>query len=272
MRLAFALGLLLLVACLAFLPFALGQTGRDTQTDDEGPVALADVPNLVMEAAKKAVPDGTPTKAEMHTEDGRLLYEIEFDTPPGEVEVEVAADGSVLKIEADEEDKDGNGDEVEDEDEGKTSVALGDVPDVVMEAAKNAVPDGTPTEAEMEAEHGRVVYEIEFDTPCGGVEVEVAADGAVLEVEADEEGDDEGGDEVGDEDERETPVGLADVPDIVMEATKKAVPDGTPIEAEMATEDGRVLYKIQFDTPRGEVEVEVAADGTVLEVEADEDG
>ena len=84
----------------------------------------------------------------------------------------------------------------DDDDETEVSVPLDEVPAAVMAAAKNAVPGAKFDEAESEVEDGVTVYELEGTVDGEEVEVEVTADGKVLEI---ERGDDDDDDETDDD-------------------------------------------------------------------------
>lgn len=84
--------------------------------DDEEVVPLSEVPQVVLEAAKKAVPGIVLNKAEREMESGEFLYDIEGLAAGIEYEIEISPDGTVLEIEKeDDEDSDKEGDK-EDED------------------------------------------------------------------------------------------------------------------------------------------------------------
>ncbi|MFG0330081.1 MAG: PepSY domain-containing protein [Phycisphaerales bacterium] len=74
-----------------------------------------------------------------------------------------------------------------------------------------------------------------------------------------------------DDDEDEIEIPLDEVPDHVKDAAIAAVPGIVLEEAEMETEDGVVVYDLEGEVDGVEYEVEVAEDGTVLEVEEDDD-
>jgi len=76
--------------------------GEDDGDDDqEVAVALADVPRLVLDAARAAVPGVVLTNAEMEQEDGQTVYSLSGTLDGEEVEIEVSATGKVLEIERD---------------------------------------------------------------------------------------------------------------------------------------------------------------------------
>lgn len=66
-------------------------------------------------------------------------------------------------------------------------VSLDKVPQKVIDAAKKAVKGIKITEAEVEEEDGRLVYELEGTADGKEYEIEVTEDGKVLEVESDDD-------------------------------------------------------------------------------------
>ena len=83
-------------------------------------------------------------------------------------------------------------DDEEDDDGQDVAMALGDIPEAIKQAALAAIPGLALTEAERETEDGATVYSLEGTAGGERVEVEVSADGKVLEI---ERGDDEDDDE-----------------------------------------------------------------------------
>ena len=79
----------------------------------------------------------------------------------------------------------------ENDDGEEEEVALGDVPEAVKKAALAAVPGLVLVEAERETEHGSTVYSLEGTAGGEAVEVEVSADGKVLEIERGEDEDED---------------------------------------------------------------------------------
>jgi hypothetical protein len=85
-------------------------------------------------------------------------------------------------------------------------IPLSDVPAAARLAAELAVPGIRLTEAEVEMEDGRLVYELEGVVDGLEYEIEVTAEGEVLEVEgpgADDDDDDGGHDDDDDDDDEE---------------------------------------------------------------------
>lgn len=74
--------------------------------EDEEEVAVADLPAAVVEAVIARFPDGKIVEAEMETEDGKTVYEVEVKDDGIEYEVEVSAEGEILEVESEEDDDD----------------------------------------------------------------------------------------------------------------------------------------------------------------------
>ena len=75
--------------------------------------------------------------------------------------------------------------------EDEKEIPLSQVPKAAVAAAQGAVEGITLTEAEVEEEDGRTVYELEGTANGTEYEIEVTADGTVLEVAEEAEDDDE---------------------------------------------------------------------------------
>ena len=74
-----------------------------------------------------------------------------------------------------------------------------------------------------------------------------------------------------DDDGDEVEIPLSEVPANVLAAARAAVPGIVFEEAERETEDGRIVYELEGEANGKEYEIEVSADGTVLEVEEEDD-
>jgi hypothetical protein len=139
-------------------------------------------------------------------------------------------------------------------DEERQKVDLGSLPAAVREAADKAVPGAKWEKAFKETEKGKVIYAIKGDDAKGrDVEVEITADGKVLEV--------------------ETEIAMSEVPEVVINALKAKLPKFKPEEVEsVAKEDKVVGYEFKGDDEKDEdIEVYVSADGKTVKVEEDED-
>ncbi len=75
--------------------------------------------------------------------------------------------------------------------EKEKEIPLSDVPQAALTAAEGAVEGITLTEAETEEEDGQTVYILEGEAAGKVYEIEVTADGEVLEVEEETEDDED---------------------------------------------------------------------------------
>ncbi|MHC4704743.1 MAG: PepSY domain-containing protein [Planctomycetota bacterium] len=75
--------------------------------------------------------------------------------------------------------------------ENEKEIPLSEVPAAAMKAAQGAVEGIELTEAEVEKEDGRMVYDIEGTANGKEYTIEVTAEGEVLEVEEETEDDDD---------------------------------------------------------------------------------
>jgi uncharacterized membrane protein YkoI len=97
-------------------------------------------------------------------------------------------------------DDDGEADDDDDDDDDEEEeIPLSNVPEAVMKAASAAVQGIVFEEAERELEDGQTVYCLEGEADGVEYEVEVTADGEVLEVETDDADDDDDDDDDDDE-------------------------------------------------------------------------
>lgn len=86
-------------------------TGATLLADDEKEIALEDVPKKVREAAENAVKGIKLSEAEVETEDGKTVYELEGTVDGKEYEIEVDEDGKVLEVEQSDDDDDDDKDD-----------------------------------------------------------------------------------------------------------------------------------------------------------------
>lgn len=151
-------------------------------------------------------------------------------------------------------------------DDHEQSITLKQVPAKVMKAAVAAVPGLKVEEATIEA---ILIYEVAGDADGKKIEVEVTAEGRVIEVErGDDDGDDDDDDKDDDEAEHELAVPVETVPAKVREAALAAVPGLKLTEAGV---EAVLIYELEGEAGGKEVEIEVTDEGDVLEIEHEDD-
>jgi uncharacterized membrane protein YkoI len=173
---------------------ALGLTSSQKIEDDEV-VTLEQCPAAVQDTIEAHLDGGSIIEIERTTDHGEVLYEVDVRGADGVLEFDVAADGAFRGYEGADDDGDDEEDEGDDEDgddEGvDEEIPLSEVPDIVKDAAMNAVPGLVLEEAERETEGDTVVYELEGEAAGKEYEIEVSAAGEVLEIELDDDDDDD---------------------------------------------------------------------------------
>jgi len=95
-----------------------GDADDDDDADEEIEVAVDQLPQAVTDAVVQAVPGGTIVEAEMETEDGQNVYDVEVEVGGKEFGVEVTEDGTVLEVEEEDAD-DIDDDDIEEENENQ---------------------------------------------------------------------------------------------------------------------------------------------------------
>ena len=183
------LAVVLLVAGLAV---AIAAVATQQVVDNEREVSIEEVPADVMTTILAEADGADIGEIEMETEDGQIIYEAEVIIDGQEVDIEVAADGTLLGKEADEDDDDDEADD-DDEEEEEEIVSLDAVPAAVKATIEKEAAGAEIREVEMETEDGVTVYEAGVTIDGQEVDITVAADGALLgkEVEDEDEDDDD---------------------------------------------------------------------------------
>jgi hypothetical protein len=71
----------------------------ENPVEPRGAMAPSSAPDLILDAANKAVPGGEVTGVVEEEEDGQLVYEVQKSVNGVNYEIEVTAEGEVLEIE-----------------------------------------------------------------------------------------------------------------------------------------------------------------------------
>jgi len=113
------LGAVLVVAAAVSTPFVLGWGPEAAQPVTERDVTIDQVPPEVAKTIRAEAGDNQITEIEEETKNGVTVYEAEWRTADGkEVEIKVAADGTLLKKEIEDDDEDEGDDDDDDDDDG----------------------------------------------------------------------------------------------------------------------------------------------------------
>lgn len=167
-------GLLATLAAGPSFPAAPVLAQEEARATDRG-----EIPGVVMNALKARFPEAEIRQWAREEEDGVVLYDIEFEQAGRKFEADIEEDGSYKNFEKE--------------------IALADLPEAVRQAFERRYPGATATEimegTEVSGEEERVAeYEIVFETTEGKrMELTLALDGEILEVEEDSGGPEGGG-------------------------------------------------------------------------------
>jgi uncharacterized membrane protein YkoI len=172
----------------AGLVLCIGAVATQQLTEDERSVSIAEAPDGVRAALLAAAQGGTTSEIEVETEDGQAVYEADMVIDGKEIEVRVAADGTMLGKEAGDEDDDADD---ENDDEEEEQVSLAEVPEAVNATILKQAGTGTIEEIEVGNENGQIIYEADAIIDGQEVEIKVAPDGTLLGKEVENEDEDD---------------------------------------------------------------------------------
>jgi uncharacterized membrane protein YkoI len=181
---------LIAVIAVAGLALCVGAVATRQTVGGEKEVSINQVPEAVKATILAEAKGGSVEEIEVEIEDGQTIYEAEVIIDGQEVEIEVAADGTLLS-KGIEDDEDEGDDDDHDEDEDEEEVSLDEVPEAVKATILREAAGAEIKELERETEDGQTVYEAEAIIDGQEVEIKVAADGTLLSKEVEDEDDDD---------------------------------------------------------------------------------
>jgi uncharacterized membrane protein YkoI len=215
------------------------------------------LPDAVKAAIDALYPQATIEEAK-EEEEGLKVYEVELEQNGQEVELTVAPDGTIVEVE--------------------TEVAMDSLPAAVAAALAQAAEGAEVKEVSQEVTYWVVIlkkldapettYEAELIKDGKKSEIEVAADGTILE-QSEWKGDRAEKDD--DDEQEEEELSIDQVPAAVKATILSQAEGGTIGEIDHETEDGKVIYEAEVIINGQEVEIKVAADGTLLSKKAEDD-
>lgn len=185
---------LVVLLIVAGLALCVGAVVTKQAAEREQEVTIEQVPQAVKATILAEAKGQAVEEIDMETEDGQIVYEADVIIDGKEVEIRVAADGTLISTKVEEDDDEGDDDEDEgddDEDEDEAEVSLSEVPEAVKATILKEAGGAEIEEVVKETEDGREVYEAEFVANGQEVEIEVAADGSLLEREVEDDDDED---------------------------------------------------------------------------------
>jgi len=178
------------------LVLCIGAVATQRILDKETEVSLDQLPDAVKATLNAEANGGVINEIEMETEDGKTVYEAEVLIDGVEVDIVIAADGTLLGKEtedddddddADDDDDEDDDDDDDDEDEAEEQVSLDAVPAAVKETILKEAAGREINEIVKDTEDGQVVYEAEVIVDDKEVDIRVSPDGSPLGPEADDD-------------------------------------------------------------------------------------
>lgn len=183
------------------LALCIGAIATQQILDDESEVSIDQVPDAVRATLLAQAGGGTIQEIEMDTEDGKTVYEAEVLINGVEVDIEVAADGTLIGTETEDEDDDDDAnddddddedaDDEEDEDDDEEQVSIDELPAAVKATIMAEAGGKEIREIVKESDDAQVVYEAEVIVDGKEVDIRVSPDGTLLGTEADDEDEDD---------------------------------------------------------------------------------
>jgi uncharacterized membrane protein YkoI len=164
---------LLLVAAAGGLTAADGATPPLVPAPKPAPVAkpaltLEELPEAVRTALQKQADGAAIEKIKAEERGGEKVYSGRWTKDGVRNEVRLAADGRLLKLKAERKGKD-------------ASVSLDHLPEAVRKAVQARLADGKVAEVEQEDEKGKMVYSVEIARANDRLELEISADGVIMD-------------------------------------------------------------------------------------------
>jgi uncharacterized membrane protein YkoI len=160
-----------LTLSVAALSVAVAETGETENAKKRvKPVKLTidNLPPAVLATIQEQVGNGKIVELKQKTKNGRVVLHVDVVTVCKDWEIDVAADGTLLKI---------RGDRCRDGCE-----MLNILPATVMATIQEQVGDGKIVEVKQKTKNGRVIFHVDVLTYGHGWEIDVAADGTLLRI------------------------------------------------------------------------------------------
>ena len=219
--------------------------------------------SIALSHASVAEADSRELEIEFDTEDGRIVYEVEFKSAGCEYDYEIdAKTGEIIKAE-----KEADDDVPPTTDAPSTGITADEAKNIALKHAGIKAENAVFDKVEKDAEDGHIVYEVEFKS--AGYEYDYEIDAATGEIiKAEKEADDV------------PPTTDTPATGITADEAKNIALKHAGIKAENAvfdkvekdTEDGRIVYEVAFKSAGYEYDYEIdAATGEIIKAEKEFD-
>lgn len=209
---------------------------------------LNQVPEAVQKTIREQQAGRTIADLDKETWNGKTVYEVEFKEEGPNQRLHVGADGDLFVAKPQ---RDG----------AMMGTQLSDTPPAVQATVKRVAGTSRVDDVDVETRDGQTVYEIEIEQDGLNRHIHVAANGALLRDSQERErvrG--EAGERNG-----ERIVPLSQLPPAVQETIKAQGATGTLKPIKMETEDGRTVYKVEFEKEGLNKRMTIGADGRLID-------
>ncbi|MCD7944140.1 MAG: PepSY domain-containing protein, partial [Clostridia bacterium] len=220
-------------------------------------ISLASAKTIALANAGVAASDVTFTKAQETVDDGRTVYDIEFYTSSAKYDYEIDALTGII-LEKDVEIFTASGNDNSSSTSTTTYIGVDAATAIALADAGVSESDTTFTKARQDTDDGIVVYDIEFYTTGYEYEYEInATTGVIIDksVEALATSGSTGGSSTGSTT-TTTYIGVDSAKEIALADAGVSSADATFTKAKQDTDDGVVVYDIEFYTTGYEYEYE----------------
>ena len=260
-------------------------TAAPTQASSESYIGKERAKQIAFKRAGVSASQVRNLKVKLDTDDDRAVYEIEFDANGWEYDIDVdAVNGNVVDF-----DKDAVDDDDDDNEPKPTSAPAGDyigaerAKQIAFKRAGVSASQVKNLQVELDTDDDRAVYEIGFEANGWEYDIDVdAVNGNVVDFDKDAVDDDDDGDDDnddGDDDEpRPTPapagdyIGAERAKQIAFNRAGISASQAEELEVELESEDGRMVYTVEFKAGGYEYDVEIdALTGEILDYDVERD-
>lgn len=142
--------------------------GAEAKPAAKPALTLADLPEAVRTAVQKQLDGAEVERLKAEEKKGETSYTARWTKDGVRNEARFAADGRVLKLKAERKGKDGE-------------VSIAALPEAVRKAIEARSAGGKVAEVEQEEEKGKMVYAVEIQRAADRLELELSAEGTILE-------------------------------------------------------------------------------------------
>ncbi len=225
-----------------------------------GSSGTAQTPSLTADQARDialtnaglALADVWDLKVELDQENGKLVYEVEFDASAAEYDYRISADtGEILR-------SDSKTASASSSAGTSAAITADQARDIALAQAGCALEDVWDLKVERDYDHGTSVYEVEFESSKGEYKYDInASTGAVVNSEQDLHA------------AAGTTASLTadQARDIALTNAGLALADVWDLEISLDDDDGRLVYDVEFEARGGDYEYEIdASSGSILKI------